>query len=39
MLGIHSDWLQTFGEALLEPQTVVFQSVSLMEAARSRREN
>ena len=25
MLGIHSDWLQSFGEALLEPQTVVFQ--------------
>ena len=39
ILGIHSDWLQSFGEALLEPQTVVFQSVSLMEAARSRREN
>ena len=37
MLGIHSDWLQSFGEALLESQTVVFQSVSLMEAARSRR--
>ena len=37
MLGIHSDWLQSFGEALLEPQTVVFQNVSLMEAARSRR--
>ena len=37
MLGIHSDWLLSFGEALLEPQTVVFQNVSLMEAARSRR--
>ena len=39
MLGIHSDWLRSFGEELLEPQTVVFQSVSLMEAARSRRKN
>ena len=38
-LGIHSDWLQSFGERLLGTQTVVFQSVSLMEAARSRRKN
>ena len=38
ILGIHSDWLQSFGEELLEPQTVVFRSASLMEAARSRRE-
>ena len=38
ILGIHSDWLRSFGKELLETQTVVFQSVSLMEATRSRRE-
>mgnify|MGYP001349080273 CR=1 FL=1 len=37
-LGIHSDWLQSFGKKLVETQTVVFQSDSLMEATRSRRE-
>ena len=36
-LGIHSDWRQSVGEKLVESQTVVFQSVSLMEASRSRR--
>ncbi len=38
ILGIHSDWLRSFGKELLENQTVVFQSVSLTEATRSRRE-
>ncbi len=37
-VGIHSDWLQSYGQKLLEAQIVVFQSVSLMEATRSRRE-
>ena len=36
-VGIHSDWLQSFGQKLLETHTVVFQGVSLTEAARSRR--
>ena len=37
-LGIHSDWAGSLGKKLLEAQTVVFEGVSLMEAARSRRE-
>ena len=37
-LGIHSDWAEALGKELLEAQTVVFEGVSLMEAARSRRE-